>query len=72
MAVNKVVYGGTTLVDLTNDTVTADKMVSGTKAHKADGTRITGSLIVQTLFIGSSDPDSSLGDNGDIYIQIEG
>ncbi len=42
MAINKVVYGNTTLIDLTGDTVTADKLEEGITAHKADGTQITG------------------------------
>ena len=42
MAISKVVYGGTTLIDLTGDTVTADKLKKGYKAHGADGELITG------------------------------
>ena len=42
MAINKVIYGGKTLIDLTNDTVTDDKMLSGTKAHDKSGAQITG------------------------------
>lgn len=42
MAVNKVVYGGNTLIDLSSDTVTADKLVKGTTAHDAKGEKITG------------------------------
>lgn len=42
MAVNKVVYDGNTLIDLTNDTVTADTLVSGATAHNAAGVSITG------------------------------
>lgn len=42
MAVNKVVYGGQTLIDLTGDTVTADKILSGYKTHDKSGTVITG------------------------------
>lgn len=42
MEVNKVVYGGNTLIDLTNDTVTADKLLKGTKAHNAAGAQIEG------------------------------
>lgn len=41
--VNKVIYGGNTLIDLTSDTVTADKILSGFKAHAASGAPITGS-----------------------------
>lgn len=41
--VNKVIYGGNTLIDLTGDTVTADKILSGFKAHDKSGAPITGS-----------------------------
>lgn len=44
MNVNKVVYNGNTLVDLTNDTVTADNLASGVTAHAADGSSVTGLL----------------------------
>lgn len=70
MAVNKVVYGGTTLVDLTSDTVTADKLLAGETAHKADGTIITGAVSFQTIYSGSTDPSSGTGSNGDIYIKV--
>lgn len=41
--VNKVVYGNTTLIDLTSDTVTEEKVLSGYSFHKADGSPVTGS-----------------------------
>ena len=44
MAVNKVVYGTTVLVDLTEDTVTPDKLLKGATAHDAIGEPITGTL----------------------------
>ena len=40
--INKVIYGGRTLIDLTNDTITADKILSGYTAHAASGAPITG------------------------------
>lgn len=40
--VNKVVYGGTVLIDLTGDTVTADKVLTGYTAHDKSGATITG------------------------------
>lgn len=43
MAISKVVYGGNTLIDLTADTVVADKLLAGYKAHGADGVVIEGS-----------------------------
>lgn len=42
MAVSKVVYGGKTLIDLTGDTVTGDKLLKGATAHKKDGEVVTG------------------------------
>ena len=42
MAVSKVVYAGNTLIDLTGDTVAADKLLSGYTAHDAAGNAITG------------------------------
>lgn len=41
--INKVIYGGNTLIDLTADTVTADKILSGYTGHAASGAPITGS-----------------------------
>lgn len=42
MAISKVIYGGQTLIDLTADTVTEDKLLKGYKAHGADGEIING------------------------------
>lgn len=41
--INKVVYGGQVLIDLTADTVTEEKVLTGQTFHKADGTIGTGS-----------------------------
>lgn len=41
--VNKVVFGGDTLIDLSSDTVTANKVLSGYTAHDKSGAPITGS-----------------------------
>lgn len=43
MAINKIIYGGDTLIDLTSDTVSASDILSGKKAHDRTGTQITGS-----------------------------
>lgn len=40
--INKVVYDGNILIDLTGDTVSADKILSGCKAHDKSGAPITG------------------------------
>lgn len=50
MAVNKVVYAGQTLVDLTSDTVTADVLKEGYTAHDKAGNPVTGTYapVLQT------------------------
>lgn len=42
MAVNKIIYGGRTLVDLTSDTVTANDLAEGITATGADGNPVVG------------------------------
>lgn len=42
MAVNKIIYGGKTLVDLTSDTVTANDLAEGITATGADGNPVVG------------------------------
>ena len=46
MANNKIqLSNGTVLLDISNDSVTPDKLVSGTTAHNAAGERITGTIL---------------------------
>ncbi len=42
MGISKVIYGGQTLIDLTSDTVKADKLLAGYTAHGANGEVING------------------------------
>lgn len=60
MAVNKIIYNGETLVDLTNDTITADDLAAGVKATGADGRPIVGLLpkvgIDSELSLSSTNP----------------
>lgn len=42
MAKNKIIYGGQVLIDLTADTVSADKLAEGITAHDKSGAVITG------------------------------
>lgn len=44
MAYNKIVYGGNTLIDLTEDTIVPEKLAYGLTAHDASGQSITGTL----------------------------
>lgn len=59
MGVNKVVYGGKTLIDLTADTVTADKVLSGVTAHGKDGEAITGTC---TFDVDSNDATAAVAE----------
>ncbi len=49
-------------------TATAEDIVSGETAY-ADGRQITGTLVINKYYTGSTAPASSLGEDGDIYIQ---
>lgn len=62
MAVNKVVYDGATLVDLTGDTVTADNLAAGVKATGANGKPIVGLLPKVTI-------DAELSDTSENPLQ---
>lgn len=66
---NKVVYCGETLIDLSSDTVTANTLLSGVTAHKADGSPVTGAVSFVTYYTGSGVPSANLGSDGDIYLQ---
>ena len=70
MAVNKVVYGTSVLVDLTSDTVTADKMLAGYTAHDKSGNQITGNVTFASVYTGSGEPSSSLGEEGYLYLAL--
>ena len=54
MAVNKVVYGTTVLVDLTEDTVNASDLAKGITAHGANGELVTGNLKENNLHSNST------------------
>lgn len=42
MAISKVIFGGNTLIDLTGDSITKDKLLKGVTAHGPDGEPMTG------------------------------
>ena len=52
MAINKVIYGGNTLIDLTGDSVTKDKLLTGYTAHDKSGEVIEGAC---SLYVDSTD-----------------
>ena len=67
MAVNKVIYGGNTLVDLTGDTVTAADLADGVKATGADGNPIVGMMQKVTIDAALSSTSTNPVQNNVIY-----
>lgn len=70
MAVNHVIINGETVVDLRDDTVSADKMLSGYTAHDKSGAKITGNVTFSTVYTGSGAPNAGMGSDGDIYLDL--
>lgn len=59
MAINKVIYGGDTLIDLTADTVIASGLQYGLTAHDKSGAAITGT---NTYDADTSDADAGVAE----------
>ena len=57
--INKVIYGGKTLIDLSGDTVSADKLLKGLTAHDKSGAVITGTC---TFDVDSGDADIAVAE----------
>lgn len=70
MAISKVVYGGSTLIDLTEDTVSPSMLKEGVTAHGKNGEVITGTLRVSVYYTSSSEPKASDGDDGDLWLVV--
>lgn len=69
--VNTVVYGNHVLIDLSEDTVDSSKLLSGATAHDKAGNQITGTVVIQNFYSGTTEPDNSLGSDGDLYFLLE-
>ena len=57
MAINKVVYGENTLLDLTGDTVATDNLLSGYTAHDRSGASITGTVVFPVTSVNTKTGD---------------
>ena len=62
--------GGTARFDDTTDAdATASVINSGSSAY-VNGVKVNGSQVIQKYYTGSSNPSSSLGNNGDLYLKV--
>lgn len=68
-AISKVVYDGRVLIDLTADTVVADKLLSGYKAHGADGNEITGSCTFDSDTMDATAADAEILSGKTAYVK---
>ena len=73
MAINKVVYGNNTLVDLTEDTVTENKVLEGETFHDASGQKRTGSLVIPVQDV-EVNGESVVDENGiaEVVVPVSG
>lgn len=65
---NKVIINNEVKIDLTSDTVSSDRMLTGTTAHDKTGAVISGNVVIQKYYTGTSAPTASFGSNGDLYL----
>lgn len=63
------VAGTHSSIDTSDATATDADIVSGKTAY-VDGSKVTGTLVVQNYYTGSTVPESSLGNDGDLYFKV--
>lgn len=71
MATNKVYFGHTKVMDITDTTATASDVAQGKYFYTNAGVRTVGTLTVPQILYGTTDPTSSQGNDGDLYIKYE-
>ena len=69
-AINKVIFGSDTLIDLTEDTVSPETLGKGVTAHDKSGAPIVGTMEINNYYVGSDVPPDTIGNDGDLYLKI--
>lgn len=63
------VTGTHSSIDTSDATATAADIVSGKTAY-VNRSKVTGTLVIQNYYTGTTVPESSLGNNGDLYFKV--
>lgn len=63
------VTGTHSSIDTSDATATDADIISGKTAY-INGSKVTGTLVVQNYYTGTTAPESSLGNNGDLYFKV--
>ena len=71
MAKNKVVFGGETIIDLTEDTVTPETLLQGATAHNRSGEPIEGAVVVSPVDTEMSDTSENAVQNKVIKAYVD-
>lgn len=62
-------HSGGSGIDTSDATATAADIVNGQTAY-VNGVKLTGTLVVQNYYTGTVTPDSSIGEDGDLYFKV--
>lgn len=62
--------GLASFTDVSDTTAVASDVLSGRIIYDSTGVQTTGTLVVQHYYTGNSAPSASLGENGDIYLEV--
>ena len=68
--VNKVVYGGQTVIDLTADTVTENTLLDGYVAHNKAGARIVGNAMQSPVTVNNGSVSKISGTTDDYLLTL--
>lgn len=64
-AIRAIETGG---LDTSDATATSDEIIEGKTAY-INGEKVTGTMTVNKFYTGSENPDSAVGEDGDLYLQ---